>query len=618
MGKGKKTPLPFRYAGHLGRKALRKGEKELGRSGDPALEGAERAKRASRQAIRLLARIKKLFRKIAFFFGIIAFLIIVIFMLLMAFAALLTASGNAAGELIYGVITDEEIGEHIKMLNEKGKEKYEEAISIALSSPSHDDAHVDKKGLFPDEAREGVSLYHYGSPREKDDPDRDIYHNRVNGETKGGYHIYYLDSYGNTIGLKTSNTKDVLCLSSVMIENDYDEEAAEKAPELFDFWFQKLNPKPHYTVSELYDKEGSDRFPYGEEPKDGESYCCNDAAFYETYEKALSDGVKFYETPAERTEKGCTFDEAAYQAAVSSFEETGEDGTAPEIEDYYYCPGHEALSCSYGYRDVNIYVTILTKEDVYAASETGEITYLVPEDYTLTSWRKEKVDLLLPEDLKELTKPHDRDGGFGNPKRMDWCDNLYAQDWFDLYGVDPYGDNAPLDSPEGKLSGEQIKEMMDSIKDVPEIRKEIISFALSQVGRIPYYWGGKASVSGFEGNGFGSYVKPDYKGRNKRGLDCSGFVSWVYWSVVSPGSRSCPCGMSTGSFPGSLGLKRISASELMPGDIGLEAPPGDKSNHIGYFAGYDENGKANWVHCSGSSGVTCNTTNGFRIYYRLF
>ncbi len=51
----------------------------------------------------------------------------------------------------------------------------------------------------------------------------------------------------------------------------------------------------------------------------------------------------------------------------------------------------------------------------------------------------------------------------------------------------------------------------------------------------------------------------------------------------------------------------------------MEDLPGASSNHIGYFVGFDENGRAKWAHASsGAGGVSVNTTNCFRYYYRLF
>ena len=338
----------LRTASRMGQEAARGGRYVLRESGDATLEGLKEAEKARRYVLRHLAHTKKLVRKLAYFLGLAIFAVMVLFLFLTAFSSLLIASGNAAGEVVYGIITDPDIKTHIEELNEKGLAKYEEAFQIALSAPEHDENAADSKGLCPDEARLGVKLYHYGSPKTKDAEDADIYHNDVSGsQTTNGYHIYYLDSRGNTVGQNTSNTKDILCLSSVMVQNDYGKRVSELAPQFFDFWSEALNPPVSYTISELYDKEGSDRFPHGERVCDGADYRCDDAGFYEAYQEAVTENVRFYEMPVPETGRGCAFDEAAYDAAVEAAKAAGKD--APDADGFYSCPGHPALSCSYGY-----------------------------------------------------------------------------------------------------------------------------------------------------------------------------------------------------------------------------------------------------------------------------
>nr|MCR5093813.1 hypothetical protein [Lachnospiraceae bacterium] len=77
--------------------------------------------------------------------------------------------------------------------------------------------------------------------------------------------------------------------------------------------------------------------------------------------------------------------------------------------------------------------------------------------------------------------------------------------------------------------------------------------------------------------------------------------------------------LTTADLVPSMGLARISFLEIRPGDIGMEALPGASDNHIGYFVGFDADGRAKWVHCSsGSGGVAVNNATCFRYYYRLF
>lgn len=65
-------------------------------------------------------------------------------------------------------------------------------------------------------------------------------------------------------------------------------------------------------------------------------------------------------------------------------------------------------------------------------------------------------------------------------------------------------------------------------------------------------------------------------------------------------------------------LNRVSFRNLQSGDIGLENAPGTAKNHIGIFVGYDEEGRAVWVHCNaGTNNVAVNNTNCFKWYYSI-
>ena len=75
--------------------------------------------------------------------------------------------------------------------------------------------------------------------------------------------------------------------------------------------------------------------------------------------------------------------------------------------------------------------------------------------------------------------------------------------------------------------------MADLPADLSDTRRELIRYALSSVGKIPYHWGGKASRPDYNGNNFGTLVPADTEGRILKGLDCSGWINWVYWSVTA-------------------------------------------------------------------------------------
>ena len=162
------------------------------------------------------------------------------------------------------------------------------------------------------------------------------------------------------------------------------------------------------------------------------------------------------------------------------------------------------------------------------------------------------------------------------------------------------------------MSAEEIAAITQTYGNLDATRTAICADAMSFVGQIPYYWGGKASSKDYGANAFNTSISPDYKGRNKKGLDCSGFVQWVIWRVTD-----VRVGGSTSTI--TTGMQRISASELKPGDLGLMAVPGSSSNHVGFFVGYDKNGHALWCHENSSAGnVSVNDTTCFRYYYRIF
>ena len=116
---------------------------------------------------------------------------------------------------------------------------------------------------------------------------------------------------------------------------------------------------------------------------------------------------------------------------------------------------------------------------------------------------------------------------------------LLAQDWSQEYGL--YTVDYPV---KGLLNSQEIELYMSLVpEDASRQRKDFVRYALTSVGKIPYYWGGKPSAPGYTGNGFGSLTVPDEDGRLLKGLDCSGWINWVYWSVTGKGLGA----QSTGS-----------------------------------------------------------------------
>ena len=80
---------------------------------------------------------------------------------------------------------------------------------------------------------------------------------------------------------------------------------------------------------------------------------------------------------------------------------------------------------------------------------------------------------------------------------------------------------------------------------------------------------------------FGSLTVPDEDGRILKGLDCSGWINWVYWSVTGRGLGA----QSTRTLLGSG--TPVSRDELLPGDICIRFNP---MAHVVIFLGWTAEG----------------------------
>lgn len=136
-------------------------------------------------------------------------------------------------------------------------------------------------------------------------------------------------------------------------------------------------------------------------------------------------------------------------------------------------------------------------------------------------------------------------------------------------------------------------------------RKHILTTALSLVGKVPYFWGGKSEAGWNDewntpklvtsaGSSSTGTIRPF-------GLDCSGFTDWTYKTALGVSLHAGTSGQWENSTP-------IDESELLPGDLGfLMDNDGSGWNHVLIFAGWGEDGSRKWVHSEGGIGVHLNT-----------
>lgn len=192
-----------------------------------------------------------------------------------------------------------------------------------------------------------------------------------------------------------------------------------------------------------------------------------------------------------------------------------------------------------------------------------------------------------------------------NEETMSVVHDLNTQDWAEQYGL-----ITSVMTAGNPLSSSEIRSYMAELpSDLSETRRAVVRYALESVGRVPYYWGGKASRAGYEGNRFGALVDADQEGRVLKGLDCSGWVSWVYWSAT--GNRldyASTSGLAAAGIP-------VQRSELKPGDLIIRT---GEDAHVIMFLGWTSDGRIRCIHESSEStgNVTLSVLDANWSYYR--
>ncbi len=162
--------------------------------------------------------------------------------------------------------------------------------------------------------------------------------------------------------------------------------------------------------------------------------------------------------------------------------------------------------------------------------------------------------------------------------------NLAEQDWYEMYGLSSFN-SVYVQNP---LSQSEIAFYLNKLPEtVPPERRELVRQALASVGCIPYYWGGKPSGGGLEVNHFGTVVEADEDGRILRGLDCSGWISWVYWTAFG---NPVPAQSTSGLISCGRGIAK---EELQAGDILVRT---GEQPHVYLFLAWAEDGSMYLIH----------------------
>ena len=152
------------------------------------------------------------------------------------------------------------------------------------------------------------------------------------------------------------------------------------------------------------------------------------------------------------------------------------------------------------------------------------------------------------------------------------------------------------------------------LRDLPEglspEREAVVRTACSLVGKVNYFWGGKSLVIGWDVRwgelrqvtAAGSSTTGTYR---PYGLDCSGFVDWVFYNQSG---GSYVIGHGGGATMQHTYCTPILWEDAQPGDLVFYP----EDNHVGMVGGWDEDGNTLIIHCaSGYNNVVITGKDGF-------
>ena len=160
------------------------------------------------------------------------------------------------------------------------------------------------------------------------------------------------------------------------------------------------------------------------------------------------------------------------------------------------------------------------------------------------------------------------------------------------------------------VSGDTAALLRDLPEDLSPEREAVVRTACSLVSKVNYFWGGKSLVIGWDTRwgevrqvtAAGSSTTGTYR---PYGLDCSGFVDWVFYNQSG---GSYVIGHGGGATMQHSYCTDISWADAQPGDLVFYPD----NSHVGIVGGRDVNGELLIIHCaSGYNNVVITGASGF-------
>ena len=147
-------------------------------------------------------------------------------------------------------------------------------------------------------------------------------------------------------------------------------------------------------------------------------------------------------------------------------------------------------------------------------------------------------------------------------------------------------------------------------EDLSPEREAVVRTACSLVGKVNYFWGGKSLTIGWDAR-WGELRQVTAAGNSTTGtyrpygLDCSGFVDWVFYNQSG---GSYVIGHGGGATMQHSYCTDIRWEDAQPGDLVFYPD----NSHVGIVGGRDVNGELLIIHCaSGYNNVVITGKEGF-------
>ena len=160
------------------------------------------------------------------------------------------------------------------------------------------------------------------------------------------------------------------------------------------------------------------------------------------------------------------------------------------------------------------------------------------------------------------------------------------------------------------VSGDTAALIRNLPEDLSPEREAVVRTACSLVGKVNYFWGGKSLVIGWDAR-WGELRQVTAAGNSTTGtyrpygLDCSGFVDWVFYNQSG---GSYVIGHGGGATMQHSHCTDISWADAQPGDLVFYPD----NSHVGIVGGRDANGELLIIHCaSGYNNVVITGKEGF-------